>query len=85
VSAGGDEDALCRHGTCFARQPHGVRINDDGAIALTVASLYTVGALRSLVTKVGWARSGVEMLLVGTTAAAVAYGIGALAAALTGV
>ena len=55
------------------------------AIALTVASLYTVGALRSLVTKVGWVRSGVEMLLVGTTAAAVAYGIGALAAALTGV
>jgi VIT1/CCC1 family predicted Fe2+/Mn2+ transporter len=54
------------------------------AIVLTVATLYVVGALRSLVTKLGWARSGAEMLIVGATAAGVAYGVGALAAALTG-
>jgi len=63
--------------------PDGQRF--PAAIALTVATLYTVGSLRSLVTKLGWLRSGAEMLLVGATAAAVAYGIGALAAALTGV
>ena len=34
-------------------------------------------------TKLGWVRSGTEMLLVGAAAAAVAYGIGAFAAALT--
>jgi VIT1/CCC1 family predicted Fe2+/Mn2+ transporter len=54
------------------------------AIVLTLATLYTVGALRSLVTKLGWVRSGAEMLVVGATAAAVAYAVGALAAALTG-
>jgi len=35
------------------------------------------------VTKLGWVRSGTEMLLVGAAAAAVAYGIGAFAASLT--
>lgn len=53
------------------------------AIVLTLAILFAVGATRSLVTRVGWMRSGLEMLLVGALAAAVAYGIGALAAALT--
>jgi VIT1/CCC1 family predicted Fe2+/Mn2+ transporter len=53
------------------------------AIALTGASLFAVGAARAAVTKLGWIRSGLEMLLVGAGAAAVAYGIGALAAALT--
>jgi VIT1/CCC1 family predicted Fe2+/Mn2+ transporter len=54
------------------------------AIALTFASLYAVGASRALVTRLGWVRSGGEMLLVGALAAAVAYGIGALASTLTG-
>jgi VIT1/CCC1 family predicted Fe2+/Mn2+ transporter len=54
------------------------------AIALTVAALFAVGASRALVTKLGWVRSGLEMLLVGASAAAVAFGIGAFAAKLTG-
>jgi vacuolar iron transporter family protein len=54
------------------------------AIALTVTTLFAVGALRALVTKLGWVRSGLEMLFVGATAAAVAFAIGAFASALTG-
>ena len=54
------------------------------AIVLTLATLYSVGASRALVTRLGWFRSGLEMLLVGALAAAVAYGIGALASTLTG-
>jgi len=54
------------------------------AIGLTAVALFTVGASRALVTKLGFVRSGSEMLLVGSLAAAVAYGIGALAASLTG-
>jgi VIT1/CCC1 family predicted Fe2+/Mn2+ transporter len=53
------------------------------AIALTFGSLFAVGASRSLVTHVGLARSGFEMLLVGALAAVVAYVIGAGAAAVT--
>ena len=41
-----------------------------------LATLFAVGASRTLVTRLGWMRSGLEMLLVGTLAAAVAYGIG---------
>jgi vacuolar iron transporter family protein len=52
-------------------------------VVLALGTLFTVGATRTLVTKVGWSRSGIEMLLVGVAAAAVAYGIGALAAGLT--
>jgi VIT1/CCC1 family predicted Fe2+/Mn2+ transporter len=54
------------------------------AIALTLATLYAVGASRALVTRAGWVRSGGEMLLVGALAAAVAYGVGALAGSITG-
>ena len=54
------------------------------AVVLTLATLFTVGALRAIVTRLGWGRSGAEMLLVGASAAAVAYAVGALAAALTG-
>jgi vacuolar iron transporter family protein len=54
------------------------------AIGLTLASLFVVGATRSLVTRARFARSGLEMLLVGSIAAGIAYGIGALASALTG-
>jgi vacuolar iron transporter family protein len=53
------------------------------AVLLTLATLFTVGASRALITRLGWIRSGLEMLLVGTLAAAVAYGIGALASSLT--
>ncbi|HUP31859.1 MAG TPA: VIT1/CCC1 transporter family protein [Gaiellaceae bacterium] len=56
----------------------------EAAIALTLATLFTVGAARTLVTRVGWVRSGLEMLLVGALAALVAYSIGALASGLTG-
>ena len=54
------------------------------AVTLTVASLFAVGALRSLVTKLGWVRSGAEMLVVGAAAATVAFAIGAVASWLTG-
>jgi vacuolar iron transporter family protein len=54
------------------------------AIVLTLATLFAVGASRALVTRLGWVRSGLEMLAVGALAAAVAYAIGAVAAALTG-
>jgi len=54
------------------------------AVALTAGTLFAVGASRSLVTRLGWFRSGAEMLAVGAAAAAVAYAIGAVAAALTG-
>ncbi len=40
-------------------------------------TLFTVGALRSLVTTVSWIRGGLEMLLIGSSAAAVAYLVGA--------
>jgi VIT1/CCC1 family predicted Fe2+/Mn2+ transporter len=53
------------------------------AAALTLAALFAVGASRALVTRLGWLRSGFEMLTVGAAAAAVAYGIGALTATLT--
>ena len=53
------------------------------AIALTLSTLYAVGASRTLVTRAGALRSGLEMLFVGALAAAVAYGVGALGAALT--
>jgi VIT1/CCC1 family predicted Fe2+/Mn2+ transporter len=53
------------------------------AVVLTLSTLFAVGASRAFVTHLGWVRSGLEMLLVGALAAAVAYGIGALAAAVT--
>jgi vacuolar iron transporter family protein len=55
------------------------------AVGLTFATLFAFGAARSIVTKLGWARSGMEMLVVGAVAAGVAYVIGALAAQLTGI
>lgn len=39
-------------------------------------TLFTVGALRSLITAVSWFRGGMEMLLIGSFAAAVAFLIG---------
>ena len=54
------------------------------AVLLTLISLFAVGAGRTWVTARSWWRGGLEMLLVGATAALVAYGIGAAIAALTG-
>ncbi len=41
-------------------------------------SLFTIGALRSKITKKSWPKGGLEMLLVGGLAAAVAYAVGFL-------
>jgi VIT1/CCC1 family predicted Fe2+/Mn2+ transporter len=46
------------------------------AILATLATLFVVGALRSTVTLLRWWTAGLEMLLVGAAAAAVAYGVG---------
>jgi VIT1/CCC1 family predicted Fe2+/Mn2+ transporter len=65
-----------------------VPLSDDArfpiAVALTLSTLFAVGASRAIVTRLGWLRSGLEMLLVGALAAAVAYAVGALASTLTG-
>jgi vacuolar iron transporter family protein len=53
------------------------------ATVLAAAALFTVGAARTLATRRGVLRSGIEMLLVGSVAGAVAFGIGALAATVT--
>jgi vacuolar iron transporter family protein len=50
------------------------------AVAATMAILFLVGALRSAVTLLPWFKAGLEMLLVGAAAAAVAYGVGYLLA-----
>lgn len=42
------------------------------------ATLFTVGALRTLITTVSWWRGGLEMLMVGSFAATIAYAVGAL-------
>ncbi len=52
------------------------------SVAATGATLFGLGAARTLVTGVGWLRGGIEMLMVGGAAAAVAYGVGALLRAL---
>ena len=52
------------------------------AVAMTLATLFVVGALRALVTTLRWWRAGLEMLLVGAVAAAVSYGVGAAVAGL---
>ena len=52
------------------------------AIAATAAALFTVGALRTLVTGKHWIRSGLEMLVVGGIAAITAYVVGAMMKAL---
>jgi VIT1/CCC1 family predicted Fe2+/Mn2+ transporter len=52
---------------------------------LALATLFGVGAARSFVTKRRWWRDGLEMLLVGFLAAAVAYGVGALLGRITGI
>jgi VIT1/CCC1 family predicted Fe2+/Mn2+ transporter len=46
------------------------------SVATTAVVFFVVGASRSLVTDRPWPRNGVEMLVVGMTAAAVAFGVG---------
>jgi VIT1/CCC1 family predicted Fe2+/Mn2+ transporter len=46
------------------------------SIAATGASLFAVGALRTLITMKNWLRAGLEMLFVGSIAAAAAYFVG---------
>jgi VIT1/CCC1 family predicted Fe2+/Mn2+ transporter len=53
------------------------------AIGLAAAALFGVGAARTFVTRRGLLRSGLEMLVVGSLAAGVAYAIGAIAASFT--
>ena len=53
------------------------------AVLLTLAALFGVGASRSMVTRLNWWRSGLEMLLVGSAAAAVAYGVGSFVEGIT--
>jgi VIT1/CCC1 family predicted Fe2+/Mn2+ transporter len=53
------------------------------AVGATLATLFVVGALRSAVTRLCWWRAGMEMLAVGSVAAAVSYGAGVLLARLT--
>jgi VIT1/CCC1 family predicted Fe2+/Mn2+ transporter len=53
------------------------------AVLLTLVTLFGVGAARSLVVDTPWYRAGAEMLLVGTAAAGVAYGVGDLVSGLT--
>lgn len=53
------------------------------AVALTLATLFLVGAARSLVTGLRWWWAGLEMLFVGSAAAAVAYGVGSFVEGLT--
>jgi len=52
------------------------------ATALAVTTLFAVGAGRAFFTGRGWLVSGMEMLLIGAVAGAVAYGVGALGASL---
>lgn len=52
--------------------------------AVTLLTLFGVGAMRATVTQHRWWRAGLEMLLVGAAAAGIAYGIGAFMARVVG-
>jgi VIT1/CCC1 family predicted Fe2+/Mn2+ transporter len=54
------------------------------AMGLALATLFFVGAGRAVFTARGWFISGFEMLSIGALAAGVAYGIGAIGAAVIG-
>jgi VIT1/CCC1 family predicted Fe2+/Mn2+ transporter len=55
-----------------------------GAVLLALGTLFAVGAGRAFFTRRGWLVSGMEMLSIGALAACVAYGVGALGAAIVG-
>jgi VIT1/CCC1 family predicted Fe2+/Mn2+ transporter len=46
--------------------------------------MFAVGASRALIANVRWWRAGLEMLLLGALVAALAYGSGAVVAAVVG-
>jgi VIT1/CCC1 family predicted Fe2+/Mn2+ transporter len=46
------------------------------AIALSAAALFALGAAKVFVTERSWFRSGLEMLIIGSVAASVAYAVG---------
>lgn len=54
------------------------------AVAGTVAALFVIGALRSIFSGRSWILSGLEMLLVGGSAAVLSYAIGAMLAGIIG-
>jgi len=56
----------------------GVPVTFWVACLMGMVALFVVGALRSLVTAVSWFRGGLEMLLVGSGAAFIAYMVGSL-------
>jgi VIT1/CCC1 family predicted Fe2+/Mn2+ transporter len=55
------------------------------SIAMTLAGMFVVGALRSLISTVRWWVGGAEMLALGGAVAAIAYWSGAVVARLVGV
>ncbi|MEX2028496.1 MAG: VIT1/CCC1 transporter family protein [Candidatus Curtissbacteria bacterium] len=54
------------------------------SVIFGAGTLFVVGALRSIVTAVSWFRGGVEMFLIGSSAATVAYFVGAFIETLVG-
>ena len=54
------------------------------SIILTLLALFGVGASRALIANVRWVKAGLEMLGLGAIVAALAYGSGALVAAVVG-
>jgi len=52
------------------------------ACTVAAGALFTIGAGRALFSDRSWSAAGIEMLVLGTVAAGVAYGVGAIAAAL---
>lgn len=54
------------------------------AAAMTLITLFVVGASRAAASELKWWLAGLEMLLVGALAASVAYGVAALGAMITG-
>lgn len=54
------------------------------SVIIGAVALFTIGALRTLITTVSWIRGGVEMLLAGSAAAAVAYIVGAFTKGVVG-
>ena len=54
------------------------------SVALTMISLFTIGALRSMISIMSWWRAGFEMFVLGAVVAAVAFASGSLVASLMG-
>lgn len=52
------------------------------SIALTFLAMFAVGASRALIANVRWWKAGCEMLGLGAVVAALAYGSGAIVAAM---